>query len=280
MKIDGQIAWVTGASSGIGRAVSIALAAAGARLILSGRQADALKETADTITAAGGAQPLILPFETTDLAGLPAIVAQAAAWGGGIDILVNNAGISQRSLAVDTDVAVYDAVIGTDLIAPIHLTQHCLPHLTGAARSAAGRGPAMVVAISSVAGRIGVPLRTGYCAAKHGIIGYMDALRAETEIAHGLQVLNILPGSIATNVARNALTGHGAKQGNSDPQIDAGIAPDVCAAQIVAAMQSGVRELIIAEGMEMDMACMRQTDAETMFGLTAKLGARLAGAGD
>ena len=93
-------------------------------------------------------------------------------------------------------------------------------------------------------------------------------------------MLNVLPGSIATNVARNALTGQGAKQGNSDPQIDAGIAPAVCAAQIVSAMQSDVRELIIAEGMEMDIARMRQTDAETLFGLTAKLGARLAGQGE
>ncbi len=265
MDLAGKTAWVTGASSGIGKALAQALGAEGVALILSGRRAEALEETAASIAG----ESLILPFDTTDLAALPAVVAQAAAWRGGVDILVNNAGISQRSLAVDTDLPVYDAVIATDLLAPIHLTQHCLPHLT------ARRGSA-IIAISSVAGRAGVPLRTAYCAAKHGIIGYMDALRAETEEAFGLQVLTILPGSIATDVARNALTGHGEKQGHSDPQIDGGIPPAECAARIVSALRDGARECIIAQGVEAEIARLRHDDPESLFGLTAKLGARLA----
>lgn len=266
MDLNGRIAWITGASSGIGRAIALALAAEGAKLILSGRRREALEETA----AASGAVCMILPFDTTDLAALPDVVAQAAAWQGRIDMLVNNAGISQRSLAVDTDVSVYDAVIGADLIAPIHLTQACLPHLVA-------HKDGQIVAISSVAGRAGVPLRTAYCAAKHGLIGYMDALRAEVEIAHGLKVLNVLPGSVATDVAKNALTGGGEKQGHSDPQIDNGIPPDECAAEIVAAIKAGTRELVVARGMEMELAKLRQSDGDALFGLTAKLGARLAG---
>ena len=147
-------------------------------------------------------------------------------------------GSASAALAVDTDVSVYDRVIAADLIAPIHLTQACLPHLVA-------NRDGMVVAISSVAGRAGVPLRTAYCAAKHGIIGYMDALRAETEIAHGLHVMTVLPGSVATDVARNALTAHGAAQGHSDPQIDGGIPVEECAAEIVAGMKAGARELIV-----------------------------------
>jgi short-subunit dehydrogenase len=135
----------------------------------------------------------------------------------------------------------------------------------------------MVVAISSVAGRAGVPLRTAYCAAKHGIVGYMDALRAETEVAHGLKVLNVLPGSIATDVARNALTAGGEKQGHSDPQIDNGIPASECAAAIVAAMKADQRELIFAQGVEAEIARLRHDDPETLFGMTAKLGARIAG---
>lgn len=266
MDLSGKIAWVTGASSGIGRATALALAAEGAHLILSGRRADALHDVAGQI----GADTLVLPFDTTDYAALPGIVAQAAAWRGGIDILVNNAGISQRSLAVETDSHVYDRVIAADLLAPIHLTQHCLPHLIG-------RNSGMVVAISSVAGRVGVPLRTAYCAAKHGIIGYMDALRAETEVAHGLHVLTVLPGSVATDVARNALTAAGEPQGHSDPQIDNGIPVADCAAQIIAAMKAGTREVIVAQGMERDLAHLRQSDGEAAFALTAQLGARLAG---
>lgn len=266
MEIAGKVAWVTGASSGIGRAIARGLAAEGAALILSGRRTDALAELAGQI----GADCLILPFDTTDLAALPAIVAQAADWHGRIDMLVNNAGISQRSLAVDTATSVYDRVVATDLIAPIHLTQHCLPHLI-AHRSG------MIVSISSVAGRAGVPLRTAYCAAKHGIIGYMDALRAECEIAHGLHVLNVLPGSVATNVARNALTGDGSEQGHSDPQIDNGIAADDCAAAIIAAIKAGERELVVAQGMELDLARLRLSDPDAAFALTAQFGARIAG---
>ncbi len=267
MELSGRIAWITGASSGIGRALGIALAREGARLILSGRRRDALEETA----AACGDVCMILPFDTTDYPALPDLVTQAHGWRGRLDILVNNAGISQRSLAVDTAPHVYDAVIGADLLAPIHLTQACLPHLI-ANRSG------MVVAISSVAGRAGVPLRTAYCAAKHGLIGYMDALRAETEVAHGLHVLNVLPGSVATDVARNALTAEGAPQGHSDPQIDGGIPPKECAAEIVAAMKAGARELVVARGMEMDLARLRQSDGDALFAITAKLGARIAGA--
>lgn len=266
MDFGGKTIWITGASSGIGRALARAFAAEGARLILSGRRADALAAVAGQL----GGDHLILPFDTTDLSSLPAQVAAAADWRGGIDVLVNNAGISQRSLAVDTETAVYDAVIGADLIAPIHLTQHCLPHLT------ARRG-SLVIAISSVAGRAGVPLRTAYCAAKHGLIGYMDALRAETEIAHGLNVMTVLPGSVATDVARNALTADGSKQGHSDPQIDNGIPVDECAAEIIAAAKSGVRELVVARGMEMDLAKLRQSDGDALFAITAKLGARIAG---
>jgi dehydrogenase/reductase SDR family member 7B len=266
MDISGKIAWVTGASSGIGRALAIELANRGAQLILSGRRADALAETA----AAMAGESLILPFDTTDIAALDGVVAQAAAWRGRIDILVNNAGISQRSLAVDTAPGVYDAVIGADLIAPIHLTQCCLPHLIA-------HNAGQIVAISSVAGRVGVPLRTAYCAAKHGLIGYMDALRAETAVAHGLSVLNVLPGSVATDVARNALTAAGDAQGHSDPQIDDGIPAAECANVICDAIMAGTRELIVAREMEGGLARMRQADPEALFDIAAKIGARAAG---
>ncbi len=266
MDMTSKIAWITGASSGIGRALAVALAAEGAQLILSGRRADALRDVAAEL----GGDALVLPFDTAELERLPAIVEQAAAWRGGIDILVNNAGISQRSLAVDTATEVYDRIIAIDLLAPIHLTQHCLPHLIAHKQG-------LVIAISSVAGRVGVPLRTAYCAAKHGLIGYMDALRSEAEVVHGLHVLTVLPGSVATDVARNALNGDGTQRGHSDPQIDNGIAPEVCAAEIIAAIKAGTRELIVARGMEMDVAKLRHSEGDMLFAITAKLGARLAG---
>ena len=262
----GRILWITGGSSGIGAALARAFAQEGAHLILSGRREDALHAVADALPG----ETFVLPFETTDWDSLPQVVERAIAWKGRVDGLINNAGISQRSLAVDTGFDVYRRIVDVDLLAPIALTQLLLPHMTA-------RGSGHIAAISSVAGRIGVPLRTGYCAAKHGLIGYFDALRAETQIAHGLSVTTILPGSVRTDVARNALEGDGSRHGRSDSAIDAGMDPDACAAQIVAGMKAGTPEILIAEGQERALAEMRHRDPETLFTMAARLGAQIAG---
>lgn len=240
MSFAGQAVWITGASSGIGAAMARALARQGARLVLSGRNESAL-----AAVAANCGEALVLPFETTDTASIAPAVEQAWNWSGGIDLLVNNAGISQRSLAQDTDYAVYERVIGVDLLAPIALTQALLPRLIA-------RGSGRIAMISSVAGKVGVPMRTAYCAAKFGIAGYADALRAE--VAHlGIQVHNIYPGSIRTEVSRNALTADGTRRGVSDKVIDNGIEPDVAVTQMIDEMLAGQREIIVAEGLEKAM---------------------------
>ena len=115
--------------------------------------------------------------------------------------LVNNAGISQRSPAVDTDLSVYQRIVDVDLLAPIALTQALLSHMVS-------RGAGQIVMISSVAGKAGIPMRTAYCAAKHGLIGYADALRSEVA-GQGVKVLVVAPGSVKTNVSRNALNADG-----------------------------------------------------------------------
>ena len=246
MSFAGQTIWITGASSGIGKALALAFAAQGARLVLSGRNEAALGEV-----AAACGETLVLPFETTDYAALPALADIAWDWRGGIDCLVNNAGISQRSLAVDSAFAVYERIVAVDLLAPIALTQTLLPRMV-----ASGRG--RLAFVSSIAGKVGVPMRTGYCAAKHGLIGYADALRAET--AHlGLSVHVLVPGSIRTEVSRNALTADGSARGASDSVIENGIDPDAAAADMLAAMLAGEREIVIAEGIEAKMGEMRRT---------------------
>lgn len=248
-----QVWWITGASSGIGAALARALGARGAKLVLSGRNVAALEEVA----AACGTETLVLPFEATDYAALPAIADRAWAWQGRIDGLVNNAGISQRSLAVDTDFSVYQQIIGVDLLAPIALTQQILPRMIGA-------GGGQIVAISSVAGIAGVPLRSAYCAAKHGIIGYHDSVRAENEHL-GLKVLVVAPGSVRTNVSRNALNADGSVRGESDAAIENGLSPDDAAARMLAAVDAGTRELVVAEGAEAAIAAMRRGDPDALF---------------
>ena len=256
---EGQICWITGASSGIGAALARQFSKRGARLILSGRDEAALAHVA--AECGGGA--MILPFETTDYPAIPRLVEKALSLGGRIDILVNNAGISQRSLAQDTNFSVYERIIAVDLLAPIALTQAVLPHMLA---QEAGR----ILMMSSVAGKVGVPMRTGYSAAKHGLIGYADALRAETE-GVGLHVHVITPGSIRTNVSRNALEADGSKRGVSDVAIERGIDPDHAADLMLRAIDRGDREIVIARGLERKMPSLRRLAPNRLFDLMADL---------
>lgn len=249
---DGQCWWITGASSGIGEGLARALAARGASLILSGRNVAALEAVARDC-----ADAYPLPFEATDFDRIPAIVERAWSWKGRIDGLVNNAGISQRSLAIETAFAVYQRMIAVDLLAPIALTQALLPRMV---RAGGGR----IVAISSVAGIVGAPLRSAYSAAKHGLIGYHDSVRAENEHL-GIRVHVVAPGSVRTNVSRNALTADGSTRGVSDSVIDNGMPPAQAAEAILAAIESGKRELVLATGMEHDIAVLRRHDPEALF---------------
>ncbi len=254
--------WVTGASSGIGAALAEALSAKGANLILSGRKVDALEAVAGKCQT----PTLVLPFEATDYDALPSVTDQAWAWAsehGGFGGLVNNAGISQRSLAVETDFSVYQKIVDVDLMAPIALTQALLPRMVKA-------GSGHIVGISSVAGLVGVPLRSAYSAAKHGLIGYHDAVRAETE-GLGLNVLVVAPGSVRTNVSRNALDASAKARGVSDDVIDNGMDPAIAAGRIIAAIEAGQRELILADGAEADTANLRRTDPDALFARMAKM---------
>jgi len=258
-----KVIWITGASSGIGKALAQTAAQQDTKLILSGRRVDALEALATELSV----DCLVLPFEVTDYDALESKVDEAWAWQGRVDILVNNAGISQRCLAIDAKPEVYTELINIDLIAPIWLTQLQLKRMAEA-------GGAHIVAISSVAGRIGPPLRTAYSAAKFGLIGYMDALRAEVDQVHNIKVTNILPGSVATDVARNALTGNGSRRGISDAVIDAGDDPMDCAKCIWEAVNADKPEYIYAKEMEMGLAQMRHADPDTFFDAIAGFGAQ------
>ena len=247
-----QCWWVTGASSGIGEALARALAGRGASVILSGRNVKALEAVARDC-----ADALVLPFEATDFDALPAIAERAWSWKGRVDGLVNNAGISQRSLAIETAFAVYQKMIAVDLLAPIALAQALLPRMVQA-------GGGRIVAISSVAGIAGVPLRSAYSAAKHGLIGYHDAVRAENEHL-GIKVHVIAPGSIRTDVSRNALNADGSRRGVSDAAIDNGLPPAEAALAILGAVEAERREFVLATGTELDIAALRRSDPEALF---------------
>lgn len=247
MSFEGKTAWITGASSGIGAALAREWGSRGARIILSGRDEARLAEVASDIAT----QTLVLPFDVRDEDAMQAATETAIGWHDGVDIFVANAGISQRSPAVETSMQVYRDIIEIDLTAQIAATQALLPHF-------AERGSGHLLFISSIAGKVGVPMRTAYCAAKHGLIGYADALRGELSQS-GVGVHVVCPGSVATDVSRNALTSDGTKRGRSDKVIDNGIRPEDAAKRIVDAVAAGQREIIVAEGMEEAMGEGRRT---------------------
>ncbi len=258
-----ETVWITGASSGLGAAMARAWGQRGASVILSGRNTAALETVAADVGDA-----LVLPFETTDLAALPDIVARAETWRGRIDVLVNNAGISQRSLAKDTDFEVYRRIMEVDFFAPVRLTQLVLPAMLA-------RGQGHFVNISSVAGKMGSVLRTAYCAAKHALIGYSDALRGETEHT-GIRVTVVTPGFVRTDVARNALAGDGSVRGFSDTDIDTAMSPEDAVAEMLAAIDAGKREVPIVRGGVADMLALRASDPERLFDAMAGFGKALA----
>jgi dehydrogenase/reductase SDR family protein 7B len=259
MDIKSKTIWITGASSGIGEALAKTFSAAGAHLVLSGRREGALAEVA----AACGGESLILPFEATDYAALPAIVDKAWGWKGAVDILVNNAGVSQRSLAVDTDFEVYRQLMEIDFFAPLRLTQLVLPKMVA-------RRSGHFVQIASVAGKIGAPLRTGYCSAKHALVGYSDALRAEVA-QYGIGVTVVTPGFVQTNIAANALDAHGNRFGPNDDPVNHGIPASEAADTILSGMRAGKREIPVGRGQEMQALLLRRYLPNLLFDRTAKM---------
>lgn len=257
-----QTVWITGASSGIGEALALRYARDGARLVLSARRKKELERVASACCAAGIGedQVLVLPLDVTEWESLPAAVAAVLDRFGTIDLLVNNAGVSQRSLCKDTEMSVYQKLMDVDVMGQIALTKAVLPHMLD-------RGAGHLAVTASVAGKVGVPLRTGYCAAKHAVMGFFDALRAEVE-GQGLKVSTIVPGFIRTDVSRNALAGDGSAFGKEDEDIAGGMDVSECAEVIFKGLKAGKREIPVGKGKEMAALWIKRLAPEVLFRLT------------
>ncbi len=257
MDFTGKVAWITGASSGIGAALARDLASRGAHLVLSGRDEVRLAQV-----AADCGKTLILPFDVRDDAALADATGKAITWKNGVDVAFANAGVSQRSRALKTEMQVYRDIIAIDLTAQIAFSQGLISHMVG-------RGSGNIAFISSIAGKVGVPMRTAYSAVKFGLAGYGDALRAELSQT-GVIVHVIYPGSVATDVARNAMVGDGSARGRSDKVIDEGIPAVDAAKAMLDGMAAGDREIIIAQGGELAMGELRRTP-EALFDQSADM---------
>ncbi|CUA84799.1 SDR family oxidoreductase [Pseudidiomarina woesei] len=233
----GKTVWLTGASSGIGLAMAEQLAEAGAHLILTSRRAEALEQVRLSLAHPERHRVLALDLSQPETA---AQQAQAQLGDQVIDILINNAGVSQRSLILDTDMAVYRQLMEIDYFGVIALTKLVLPRMVE-------RRSGHIVTVSSVAGKVGTKLRSGYNGAKFGVIGFMDSLRAEMK-QHELVVTSILPGFINTQVAHNSLTGDGSALGHEDPDNAGGISAEACARQSLQAIAKQKAEVVVGSG--------------------------------
>ncbi len=234
MELRDRTIWITGASGGIGEALALQAAAAGARLVLSARRVEALERV-----RAACADPTRVALLPLDLLAFDADAAlQAAqAFFGPIDILVNNAGISQRSLLVDTQLSTYRTLLELDFFAVVALTRAVVPGMVA-------RHSGHVVTISSVVGKVAVPLRTGYSAAKHAVQGFMDAARAELS-RDGLTFTTICPGFVRTDISFNAITGDGGRHNQLDPGQANGISAEACARRVWLAVRRKEAEVLI-----------------------------------
>ena len=265
-----QAFWITGASSGIGRALALHLCSHhdDVRLILSSRRESVLQEVATECKAQGnGAIVKVLPVDLADHATLKSKAEEALAmFGGRIDVLVNNGGVSTRSMARNANFDVDVFVTNVDFLSYVALTKALLPrwesHSISSSDNDSGHtlGP-MIINTSSVVGRFGGPVRTAYSGAKHAIMGWFDAFRVEQSIVgYPIHILNVVLGSTQTDVARNAITVAPDRTfGDTDGNIESGLEPAFVVERVLAAAYAGGQgELWIAPRRELLLLYLNQ----------------------
>jgi NADP-dependent 3-hydroxy acid dehydrogenase YdfG len=179
---------LTGASAGIGRAMSLQLAAQGARLTLAARDAGRLEAVARECRTLG-ARAIPVVTDVADEDACRRLVDAAIEEFGAVDVLVNNAGLSMWArFAEVTDLAPFEQMMRVNYLGSVYCTHAALPHLL--------RTRGRIVAVSSLTGRTGVPTRSGYAATKHAMAGFFDSLRIELE-GSGVSVTVVYPGFVS-----------------------------------------------------------------------------------
>ena len=239
LDFEGKVCWVTGASSGIGEEICRNLAKRGAIIILSSRNRDKLEDIQKSLS--NPQKHLVLPLDMTALSDLDVILTKALTHSGGVDVLFNNAGISQRGLAIDTLVEVDRRIMEVDYFGAITLSKALLPHFLA-------KKSGLIVNIASVAGKLGVSMRSAYSGAKHALIGFMDCLRTEV-FDDGVRVVNVCPGFVKTNLSYNALKGDNTHYDKMDHEIEGGMSSEVFVNKMFEQIRKGKEEIIIAEGL-------------------------------
>lgn len=233
-----RTAWITGASSGIGKEIAILLAKEKAKLIISSNNPSELTEVADTCKKYTDFCEAI-PFDLSNPDEVEKTAKSIVDKFGPIYLLINNGGISQRSLVIDTPIEIHRKIMEIDYFSYVAITKAVLPGMIKA-------GEGYIAATSSISGKFGFPLRSGYAAAKHAIQGFFETLRAEV-LPQNIAVTIAYPGRIQTNISLNAIDGKGKAHGVMDPGQATGLPADICAKRYVTAIKKRKPEILIGK---------------------------------
>ena len=233
---------ITGASSGIGEALAIQWSKEkNVKLILAARSREPLERVAAQCKA-NGAESFVVEMDLSNPGSIEKAVSEIGSRYSQIDIVVHNGGISQRSMAKDTTMDVYRRLMEVNYFGTVLLTRLLLPKMLE-------RKSGHFVVVTSVMGKLGTPLRSGYAASKHALHGFFDSLRAE--VCHdGIQVTIVCPGYVKTNLSMVALKADGSKHNQMDETTANGLDPAAFAQRMIAAVKAGKEEVYIGGARE------------------------------
>ena len=235
-KFKDKVVIITGASSGIGRELAHQLADQGAWLSLAARRAPLLDEAKAECEKRGG-KAIAIRTDVSDPDQCANLIKRTVDEFGRIDTLVNNAGITMwAAFEAVSDLGIFEQIMRVNYLGSMYCTYFALPHLKQT------RG--LIVGISSLTGKTGVPTRSGYAASKHAMVGFFNSLRIEVG-PYGVGVTMIYPGFVASEVRARAF-GPDGKPLISSPVREGEVMPvDMCARLIVSAMAGRKRELVM-----------------------------------
>jgi len=200
-----KVVIITGASSGIGEACALAFAKKGANVVIAARNTEKLNTVAEKI-AKIGAGVLAVKCDVAVKADCQNLINETLKKFNKIDVLINNAGISMRAIFNEMELEVLEKVMDINFYGTVYCTKFALPHIL--------KNKGSVVGVSSIAGYLGLPARTGYSASKYAMQGFLDALRTEN-LRTGLHVMVACPGFTASNIRNTALSADGSSQGET-----------------------------------------------------------------
>jgi dehydrogenase/reductase SDR family member 7B len=231
-----KVVVITGGNSGIGRALAFEFGGKGSKIVITGRNLEALREVENELSAKN-IEVLALQADVTKMEDNQRMAEETLKHFGKIDILINNAGISMRAFFEEVDVAVIEQLMDVNFFGAIYATKCCLPHII--------KQQGSVIGISSIAGYRGLPARVGYSASKFALQGFLEALRAEM-LEKGVHVLTACPYYTASNIRFRSLTKDGSIQNDSPRDEDKMMTAEECARQIYKATLKRKKILVLA----------------------------------